>query len=102
MPRTLIEAMAAGVPAICSDAGGAAEVASLFPSASVYDHRDPAALAALLHEACTADSLRFVPPSDAVWETFTTRHLASQYEQAYRDARNYRGLAPGDGHAAHA
>ncbi|KZX53896.1 hypothetical protein A3711_02855 [Erythrobacter sp. HI00D59] len=90
MPRTLIEAAAARVPAIVSDAGGSAEVAAMFPSARVYSSQDVAALTAELDAACSAGPIAFNPPAPEVLETFTPARLAANYEEVFREASQER------------
>jgi glycosyltransferase involved in cell wall biosynthesis len=53
MPNALLEAMCAGVPAVATDVGGVAEVATHGETAWVVPGEDPAALAAALSDALT-------------------------------------------------
>lgn len=85
MPRMLIEAMAEGLPAIVSDAGGAPEVAASYPAAQLYPRRDRDALAGLLRAALAAGPQpRRIDPDLA--ERFGVARLVDEYLAAYRQA----------------
>ncbi|MBB3990392.1 glycosyltransferase family 4 protein [Croceicoccus naphthovorans] len=83
MPRVLIEAMAAGLPVIVSDAGGSAEVAGLYPHARLYDRGDVGALTGALQDAIRQGPKRH-RPSKALLARFSVERLVDDYLDAYR------------------
>jgi glycosyltransferase involved in cell wall biosynthesis len=84
---TLLEAMAAGVPAIATNVGGNPEVIEHERTGLLVPDRNPAALAAAIKKLWLDEDLRFqlsLAAQRHVTENFHIRRMALQYEQLYR------------------
>ena len=89
LPRTLIEALGAGVAAICSDAGGIPEIADLGLHTITYPAEDPVALAEAMSRALAeADAWRKGGLKDpAALALFSEAAIVDAYRAVYADAR---------------
>lgn len=85
MPRTLIEALGHGLPAIVSDAGGSPEVAAKSSLARLYPRGDERALADLLRAAIAAGPVA-PAPDPAFAGGFAVERLVGEYVAAYGHA----------------
>lgn len=85
MPRTLIEALGEGLPAIVSDAGGSPEVAARSPLARVFPRGDAGALAEHMRAAIATGPLP-PAPDPAFAAAFGVDRLVGEYVAAYRHA----------------
>jgi len=90
MSNTLLEAMAAGVPAVASAVGGNGEIVRDGIDGRLFASDDEPALAACLVELCADDAqrARFAAAArDRVHSTFDIRSMIERYEQLYERVR---------------
>ncbi|WP_066552010.1 glycosyltransferase family 4 protein [Croceicoccus bisphenolivorans] len=93
MPRTLIETLASGLPAIVSDAGGSKEVAAMSPHARVYPKRDISALAELMQDSIATGRQNIAIDGDLT-HRFSVERLVGEYVEVYRQAVSLRATDP--------
>jgi glycosyltransferase involved in cell wall biosynthesis len=89
LPRTLIEALAHGLPAICAEAGGIPEIAGLAARTISYPPTDVAALAAAMTEAIRdktdwRSGGGFHEPASLT--LFSEAEVVARHREVYRDA----------------
>jgi len=90
MSNTLLEAMAAGVPAVASAVGGNGEIVRDGIDGRLFASDDEAGLAACLVELCgdAARRARFgAAARERVQSTFDIRRMIERYEQLYERVR---------------
>lgn len=86
MSNTLLEAMAAGVPAIASAVGGNGEIVRDGVDGKLFASDDLASLVACLTDLCHDDALRLryaAAARDRVHSSFDIRYMINRYEQLY-------------------
>jgi len=82
--RVVIEALAHGVPVLCSRQVGAAEHLVEGQTGYLFDQDDAAGLAALIAGLSRADAERMAPLCRAAAEGFRPDRIAARYEAAYQ------------------
>lgn len=88
MPNALLEAMAAGLPVVTTDAGGSAEIVEDGVSGRVVPRGDPAALATALGDVLGAPERALALGKQAatrVREHYSLRAMIEAMETTYRD-----------------
>jgi glycosyltransferase involved in cell wall biosynthesis len=94
VPVSLLEALAAGVPAVVTDVGGMSEVAQLSRATMTVPPSSPAALAAAIEKM--AQSRSQLPglgkiAQQCFAENFTLNRMAAEYMALYSRTRNTSG-----------
>lgn len=90
MSNTLLEAMAAGVPAVASAVGGNGEIVRDGIDGRLFASDDEAGLAACLVELCGDANRRArfgAAARERVQSTFDIRRMIERYEQLYERVR---------------
>jgi glycosyltransferase involved in cell wall biosynthesis len=82
-PRVVLEAMAAGLPIVSTDAGGTRELVGEFQSSFIVSRDDSDAFATCLEKMITDPSLRQLLSKEnrSYVERFSTENVASMYEE---------------------